>query len=117
MKLSTQQFRPPSKGKAWLEPVLFRSTLESDPRSRGNDVIKELYRNNLRPGNLFELLALGAQHPYEQCKYSIIALGTIANDYVPRLSSSFDRYDDRTLDLVRLPEGWLTGGRFLAFRR
>ena len=41
------------------------------------DVLKELDKMGLRPAELPELLALGAEYPDEQRKYPIVALGSV----------------------------------------
>lgn len=53
------------------------------------DVLKELDKMGLRPAELPELLALGAECPDEQRKYPIVALGSVRqrwhSGYVPDL--------------------------------
>jgi hypothetical protein len=52
-----------------IQLVRFDGFMES------KEVLRELEDRELRPANLPELLALGAQHPYLQRKFPIVALG------------------------------------------
>lgn len=79
-----------------------------------NEVLKELDQKGYRPANLYELLALGAQHPDLQRTNWIVGLGSSWTDswdghWVPCL----DRYDaERHLYLGWSDSGWGGGWRF-----
>lgn len=95
------------------ELVHFDKVINSD------DVLKELESKSMRPANLKELLQFAIDNPDEQRKYSIIALGSVWQDWggdrrVPCLwFGSGERY----LDLVWFENDWYEYNRFLAVRK
>ncbi len=100
-------------GKVEVHLIHFNRAISSD------DAIKELDRMGFRLAELPELLALGAQHPDEQKKYPIIALGSVWQDpggdrdvpYLVRNDSG------RGLSLGWFEGGWGEDYRFAAVRK
>lgn len=87
------------------------------------DVLAEFDRRGLRPAVIEELLAYGAEHPDEQRKHNIIALGSSmpsprGNNLVPILSDGFGGRE-LFLALNRNLSGfsWLANHSFLAARK
>ena len=80
------------------------------------DVLKELNKMGLRPVELPELLALGAECPAEQRKYPVVALGSVwrswdGNRYVAYL---YGHGGKRGLGLDDSGDGWDGHCRFAA---
>ena len=112
--ITSQNFPTTREGVVQLKAVLvhFNRFIKSD------DAVAELDKLKLRAGEIHELLAFGEQHPDEQRKYPILALGSIVKfgdyRYFPYLSGWSGR---RKANL-----GWWGGRcrdscRFLAFRK
>ncbi len=100
-------------GKVEVHLFHFNRAVSSD------DAIKELGRMGFRPAELPELLALGAQHPEEQRKYPIIALGSVwrspdGDRSVPYLGGSGS---GRGLGLDWFGGEWSGDYRFAAVRK
>lgn len=84
------------------------------------DVIDELDKEGLRPAELRELLAFGAEHPKVQRKFPVVALGSVWQDpdghrNVPSLDMDF--MGARTLNLYWWSSGWGSNTRFAAVRK
>ena len=94
-----------------VELVHFDRSISSD------DAIAEMRRRGLRPATLAELLAYGAKFPEEQCKFPIVALGSVtAVDgyrFVPYLCGVGSKRD---LYLYWWDVDWNGDYRFLAVR-
>ena len=101
----------PTKLELNLELVHFNRFISS------NDAIAELKKRGMRPATLPELLAFGEQYPEEQRKYSIVALGSVWQDWGGRIVPClwFDAVG-RGLGLSWFEGGWGDGYRFLAVR-
>ncbi len=71
-EINSQNFPAEMKGLSdvVIQLVRFDGFMESEA------VLRELDKQGLRPASLPELLALGAQHPYLQRKFPIVALGS-----------------------------------------
>lgn len=106
--------------------VHFNSTSYSGEMSDciifSREVVAELNRTGLRPGNFRELLAVGAQYPDLQREFSIVALGSMVEIHAP-LSTYFKapaicHYGDRrVLTDVHVATKWLSTSHFLAIRK
>ncbi len=72
--INAKHFKVEGEGQQeiWIELIHFGRVMTSD------QVITELDKQGLRPAKIEELLALGAQHPDEQRKYWIAALGSVS---------------------------------------
>jgi hypothetical protein len=72
-EINSQNFPAEKKGVSDLliHLVRFDGFMESE------EVLRELDKQGLRPATLPELLALGAQHPYLQRRFPIVALGLV----------------------------------------
>lgn len=82
------------------------------------EALGELERANLRPADLPELLAFGAQHPDVQREFPIVELASVwsARDDYRNVASLCGGAGGRSLLLNWLEHGWYSGSRFLAFR-
>ena len=82
-------------------------------------VLAELARLNLRPGDLIELLAFGAQYPEMQRKFSVLELASIwMNRDGYRNVATLSRTARERVLVVSYPGGgWRDIHRFLAFRK
>jgi hypothetical protein len=94
--------------------VCFNLPIKSD------QAIVQLDRCGLRPAQLSELLALGAQYPEQQRQYPIVALGSVWSDQsgCQRVLLLGVRDFDRTLELGEYGGGcWDADVRFAAIRK
>lgn len=96
---------------------LHAELIHFDRSISSSDAVAALKLYSLRPATLAELLAFGERHPFEQLKFSIVALGFPAEEYystgVPFLGST------DTLRLLSLDHSvcnWSRHDRFLAVR-
>jgi len=105
----------PVRGTGIIESVVelihFNRNISSD------DAEKELKKMKLRPANVEEILAFGAEYPETQRKFPIIALGSVASVsgnrevvYLGRLGAA------RDLRLLWRGHVWSARCRFLAVR-
>ncbi len=77
-------------------------------------IIREMKDKGFKPGIIWELLALGAQHPDLQRNICVVALGDVScNDQVPLIRSE---YGQRVLTLTPFNKGWNRDYKF-AFTR
>lgn len=75
----------------------------------------ELDRMGLRPADLAELLAFGANYPELQRQFPIVALGHVSSTRWVAFLCRFSFGRDLRLEGVQAV--WLSGHRFLAFRK
>ena len=114
-EITPQNFPPARHGKAKLEIVLTRY----EQRMTSEQVLSEMSRAGLRPAELPEFLAFGAQFPQMQRRFSIIGLGSVWQDRkgyknVPCL---YEASEARYLDLHWWNDGWYSYTRFAAVRK
>lgn len=113
-EIISQKFSTAYKGEVWLEALL----VYFDTAITDEDVVTELDKIGLRPGELHELLIFGVQHPEIQCQFPIIALGTIVElgNVCGAPCSSGSKNAGRQLGFTYCGGKWGGGHRFLAFR-
>jgi hypothetical protein len=114
-EITPQNFPPSRHGQAKLEIVLTRY----EQRMTSEQVLSEMSRAGLRPAELPEFLAFGAQFPDMQRRFSIIGLGSVWQDRkgyknVPCL---YEASEARYLDLHWWNDGWYSYTRFAAVRK
>ncbi len=113
--ITTRNFPPARRGQARLEIILVRF----DIRMTSEKVLGELGKEGLRPVELREFLAFGAEYPEVQRRFSVVALGSECRDHrgyrsVPCL---YEASEGRYLDLHWWDDGWYSYSRFAAVRR
>lgn len=106
---------PVGSGEAEIEAVL----VHLDRVVSYNKVIQIIGRQDLRPATLPELLAFGTKHPELQCRYPIIALGSVwaAPFGIRRVGCLWSYYGQRKLYLLWYAFRCDKGDRFLAVRK
>lgn len=103
----------PVKGEGKLELKL--QLIHFDRNISSDDAERELDKLGLRPANLEELLAFGAQYPDLQKQFPIVALKAVASVHGGRDVACLDFVgSERRLDLYWRGRGWLARCRFLA---
>jgi hypothetical protein len=110
--ITSRNFPSKRHGKAQLEIILVRF----DARMTSENVLSELEKEGLRPAELPEFLAFGAEYPEIQRKFSVIGLGSECRDErgyrsVPCL---YEASEGRYLDLHWWDDGWYSYSRFAA---
>jgi hypothetical protein len=113
--ITHEHFSWKQKGQIAAEIVLVRF----EHRMTSQGVIDELENEGLRPAELPEILAFGAQYPEVQRKFSVVGLGSIWQDRkgsrnVPCL---YEASEGRYLDLHWWDDGWYAYSRFAALRK
>lgn len=105
--------RFPLKGEGSIEHTVH--LLHYDRVMRSDDVITQMDADGFVPALIEDLLAFGAQHPEEQRKYPIIALGSSAKVHGDRGFPFLDRRGSkRNLYLLWFDIEWYEQCRFLA---
>lgn len=111
---------PVGSGEASVEAVL----VHLNRRASDEEVLAELQQYGLRPATMAELAAFGEQYPDQQCKYLIVALGSVGTDHHGDRSVGclvgrplVGRPPYRGLNVFPLGFGWAEHGRFLAVRK
>ena len=112
--ITSRNFPPIRRGQAQLEIILVRF----DVRMTSEKVLGELDKEGLRPADLREFLAFGAEYPEVQRRFSVVALGSECRDRrgyrsVPCL---YEASEGRYLDLHWWDDGWYSYSRFAAIR-
>jgi len=84
-----------------------------------DDVLVELNKQGLRPAELPELLALGAQYPELQRRFPIVALGSVWQDpdRIRDVPCLYGRSSRRNLVLIHFHCGWGGSCCLLAVRK
>jgi hypothetical protein len=113
--ITSQDFPSKRHGLAMLEIFLVRY----HRRMTSEEVLSELDKEGLRPAELPEFLAFGAEYPEVQRQFSIIGLGSVWKDKkgyrnVPCL---YEASEARYLDLHWWDDGWYSHCRFAALRK
>lgn len=113
--ITSQNFPPTKHGKTDLEIILVRY----DRRMTSEEVLSALDKEGLRPVELPEFLAFGAEYPELQRQFSIVGLGSVWKDRkgyrnVPCL---YEASEARYLDLHWWDDGWYSFSRFAAIRK
>jgi hypothetical protein len=113
--ITSRNFPSSRRGKAQVEIILTRF----EGRMTSEEVVTELGKEGLRPAELPEFLAFGAEYPEVQRRFSIVALGSVWRDpkgyrNVPCL---FTASEGRYLDLHWWDDGWYSYSRFAAIRK
>ncbi len=112
--ITAERFPIKGEGIKELVPELihFNRSISSD------NALAELDKMGLRPATIEELLAFGETFPEMQCKFPIIALGSVCrvvgNRRVPYLDEDAS---ERNLDLLWFGGDWNADCRFLAVRK
>ena len=96
-----------------VELVHFNRIMESD------DVLEELDKAGLRPGELAELASFGARYPDKQREFPIISLGSVWRDRNGhrRVPGLWGNSGGRDLDLDWFERRWDDRYRFAAVRK
>ncbi len=113
--ITSQNFPSTRHGQAQVEIVLVRY----DRRMTSEEVLSELDKEGLRPAELPEFLAFGAEYPEVQRQFSVVGLGSVWRDRkgyhnVPCL---YEASDGRYLDLHWWDDGWYSFSRFAVLRK
>ncbi len=113
--ITSQNFPSTRHGQTQLEIVLVRY----DRRMTSEEVLGALDKEGLRPAELPEFLAFGAEYPEVQRQFSIVGLGSVWKDRkgyrnVPCL---YEASEARYLDLHWWDDGWYSFSRFAAIRK
>jgi hypothetical protein len=113
--ITRENFPSTRHGKAQLEIILVRY----DQRMDSEGVLGELVKDGLRPAELPEFLAFGAEYPEVQRRFSVVGLGSVWKDRkgyrnVPCL---YEASEGRYLDLHWWDDGWYSYSRFAAIRK
>jgi hypothetical protein len=113
--ITSQNFPSSKHGQAQLDVILTRY----DGRLTSEEVLSEMKKEGLRPVELYEFLAFGAQFPEMQRRCCIIGLGSVWQDRkgyknVPCL---YEASEARYLDLHWWDDGWYSYTRFAAIRK
>jgi hypothetical protein len=113
--INGKNFPSTRRGQAKMEIFLIRFEL----RMTSENVLGELDKQGLRPAELPEFLAFGAQYPEVQRRFSVVGLGSVWRDRkgyrnVPCL---FTASEGRYLDLHWWDDGWYSYSRFAAIRK
>ena len=112
--ITTRNFPSTRHGQLHLELILVRF----EGRMTSENVLAELTKHGVRPAELPEFLAFGAQYPDVQRRFSIVGLGSECRDRsgyrsVPCL---YEASEGRYLDLHWWDDGWYSYSRFAAIR-
>jgi hypothetical protein len=113
--ITREKFPSKRHGQVQLELILIRF----GSRMTSESVLSELDKGGLRPAELPEFLAFGAQYPEVQRRFSVIGLGSECRDgrgyrSVPCL---YEASEGRYLDLHWWDDGWYSYSRFAAMRK
>jgi hypothetical protein len=113
--ITNQNFPSKRHGQAQLDIILVRY----DRRMTSEEVLSELDKDGLRPAELPEFLAFGAEYPEVQRRFSVVGLGSVWKDRkgyrnVPCL---YEASEARYLDLHWWDDGWYSHSRFAAIRK
>jgi hypothetical protein len=113
--ITSQNFPSTRHGQAQLEIILVRY----GRRMTSEEVLCELEKEALRPAELPEFLAFGAEYPEIQRQFSVVGLGSVWRDKkgyrnVPCL---YEASEARYLDLHWWDDGWYSYSRFAAIRK
>jgi len=113
--ITVQNFPSTRHGRVELEILLVRY----DCRMTSEEVLGELDKEGLRPAELPEFLAFGAEYPEVQRQFSVVGLGSVWKDRkgyrnVPCL---YEASEARYLDLHWWDDGWYSFSRFAALRK
>lgn len=113
--ITRENFPSARHGQAHMEIILVRY----EQRMESESVLKELDKEGLRPAELPEFLAFGAEYPDVQRKFSVVGLGSVWKDRkgyrnVPCL---YEASEGRYLDLHWWNDGWYSYSRFAAIRK
>lgn len=109
----------PTKRTGTAEIVIVVEFIHFDRMLSTAEALRELDRMGYRPAELHELLAFGEKYPDVQCKFPIVALGSIWQDRDGYRYASYLYVDGlkRSLNLFLIKNDWHDLYRFAAVRK